>query len=80
MPTDSSYGSRDFLGTAANRMKKVRKLLAFVRAARECSSDFCAVRPLGRRRFSSDRFKSRARRGPIGAQNETSTSTSRRES
>jgi hypothetical protein len=30
MPTDSSYGSRDFRGTAANRMKKVRKLLAFV--------------------------------------------------
>jgi len=45
MPTDSSYGSRDFLGTAANRMKKVRKLLAFVRAARECSSDFVQFGP-----------------------------------
>jgi hypothetical protein len=30
MRTDSSYGRRDLLGTAANRMKKVRKLLAFV--------------------------------------------------
>jgi hypothetical protein len=30
MPTDISYGRRDFLGAAANRMKKARKLLAFV--------------------------------------------------
>lgn len=30
MPTDISYGRRDLLGAAANRMKKVRKLLAFL--------------------------------------------------
>jgi hypothetical protein len=30
MPTDISYGRRDFLGAAANRMKKARKLLAII--------------------------------------------------
>ena len=30
MPIDISYGRRDFLGAAANRMKKARNLLASV--------------------------------------------------
>jgi hypothetical protein len=30
MPADISYGRRDFLSVAANRMKKARNLLAFV--------------------------------------------------
>lgn len=30
MPTDMSYGRREFIGVAANRMKKASKLLAFI--------------------------------------------------
>jgi hypothetical protein len=45
MPTDSSYGSRDYLGTAANRMKKVRKLLAFVVLLASVLLIFCSSAP-----------------------------------